>query len=91
MPTLGPDEMPDDEWEVTKRYIMANLAAMGKNDADSAFQFIKLKWNVLSDQTQMQRYLDNVELAQLEGHLDAFTLKRPALEARIQELKDAGA
>jgi hypothetical protein len=91
MATLGPDEMPDTQWEVVKRYIFANIAAMGKNDADSAFQFMKLKWTVLNDQVQMQRYLDGAELSQLEGQMDSFTLKRPAMEARIQELKDAGA
>lgn len=89
--TLGPDEMPDTDWDVVKRYIFANIAAMGKSDADTAFQFIKLKWAVLNDQPQMKSYLNSIELTQLEGQMDNFAIKRPAMEARIQELKDAGA
>lgn len=86
---LGPDEMPDDQWELLQKYIGGQMQTLGKTDPEAAFQLMKLHWNVLDDVPEMQDFVDRFELTQLKAARDNQDLGRTALDQRIADLEAA--
>ena len=86
---LGPDELDDETWELVTKYLSAQMQTQKQTDNDAAFKLLKIDWKVVTDTdtSRMQDFVDRFELANLEEKVSNDDTNRPAIDARIAELK----
>lgn len=78
--------MDDATFELFKQYLMVRMQIL-KLPQEKIIDLIKLDWLVFSDIPAMQQTVDRFELSRSIAFRDNQDLKRPALDAHIEELE----